>query len=744
MTEPQNTVLGATTDYPLHLLGWKSFQDLAVSLAEECLRRPVQNFLGTNDAGRDGAFIGRWDGDDSSAGESTIQCKFTSMVNDNLTVSKLKDELEKARFLAAKGLATDYIILTNHPVTGSSELKIKQAFQNVGVKTCRVFGYDWIVRQIKLSPRLRMMVPRLYGLGDLSEIMDERAYAQARLILSTMGEDLQKLVVTEAHRNSVRAISSHNLVLLLGAPATGKSTIGASLAIGAADIWGCSTIRVTSPEDIQRHMNPGTKQFFWIDDAWGSTQYQRQNTEAWNQTFPLMQAAIKAGSRFLITSRDYIWAMAKNDLKLQALPVLNRSQVVINVEELSTQEKAQILYNHLKFGDQSKAFRARVKPYLPELASRRDFLPETARRFGSAFFTEKLSTSRYEVIKFFEQPQGFLLDTISSLSPDCRAAIAVIFMNGGKIASPVPLTELEPATTAFGTTVASIRSQLEALNGSLLLRAQDDKGPYWSYKHPTVSDAFADYVAHNSEQVEIYLKGARPESIVREVVCAGMRVYGAPVFVPDSMHELLAARLVKLELHLLISFLSYRSNRNFTALILGMRPDILKSLQGFSIPVYEDTAARLAATLHKQGLLPPEIRKNFVNELREAAVEEADASFLENGLQEMLSDEEREAILADVDSSVLGDIESHVRRLKHSWNGTIEPEEYFESFRETIGVFAKALGHYWVTHSAEEAINDAIEEMNEDYEQGSPTSDPIVSSTSQNTILVTLFRDVDE
>lgn len=64
------TLLAVAGDYPLHKLGWKAFQDLCVGVAEECLRRPVQNFLPGNDAGRDGAFVGRWEGDDPAAGES--------------------------------------------------------------------------------------------------------------------------------------------------------------------------------------------------------------------------------------------------------------------------------------------------------------------------------------------------------------------------------------------------------------------------------------------------------------------------------------------------------------------------------------------------------------------------------------------------------------------------------------------------------------------------------------------------
>lgn len=281
---PKSTVIEALQPYPLHLLGWNAFQELAVSVAEVCLSRPVQTFLPSSDAGRDGAFIGRWDG--ASPGRSTVQCKFTSKQGHNLSLSLLKDELAKAKRLVALGEADDYVIITNHPVTGESDLAIKAAFHKAGVKECRIFGADWINRQIRSSPRLRMLVPRLYGLGDLHDLLDGRAYQQAQMILSAMGDDLQRIVVTDAHRQSVKAISEHNLVLLLGAPAAGKSTIGASIAVGAADRWQCSTIRATSADDMQRYLNPEGGQFFWIDDAWGSKQYQKQTAEAWNQVFP--------------------------------------------------------------------------------------------------------------------------------------------------------------------------------------------------------------------------------------------------------------------------------------------------------------------------------------------------------------------------------------------------------------------------------------------------------------------------
>ena len=72
----------------------------------------------------------------------------------------------------------------------------------------------WISQQIREKKRLRMLVPRVYGLGDLSQILDERAYAQARAILESMRDDLAKVVVTDAYRRPPTALDKHGFVLL--------------------------------------------------------------------------------------------------------------------------------------------------------------------------------------------------------------------------------------------------------------------------------------------------------------------------------------------------------------------------------------------------------------------------------------------------------------------------------------------------------------------------------------------------
>ena len=80
------------------------------------------------------------------------------------------------------------------------------------------FGAEQIEAYILESPGLRAVVPRLYGLGDLSEILDERAYEQARAILDWLKLDLVTFVVTDTYAQAERALELSGLLLLVGPP----------------------------------------------------------------------------------------------------------------------------------------------------------------------------------------------------------------------------------------------------------------------------------------------------------------------------------------------------------------------------------------------------------------------------------------------------------------------------------------------------------------------------------------------
>ena len=361
--------------------------------------------------------------------------------------------------------------MTNAGLSGTRAGKIKALFKAAGVKHVATFGSTWISQQIRENKRLRMLVPRVYGLGDLSQILDERAYAQARAILESMREDLAKVVVTDAYRKAVEALNKHSFVLLIGEPAAGKTTIASLLAMAALDQWNASMLKLDDPGKVAEHWNPDEpSQFFWLDDAFGVTQYEDFLVHRWNHILPQIRTMLRKGAKIVMTSRDYIYNRARKDLKESAFPLLKESQVVIDVHDLSADEKRQILYNHLKLGKQPRSFRTEIKPYLEDVASHPRFIPETARRLADPLFTKDLFIDEYYLGQFVEKREQLLQEVLQGLDADSKAALALIYMRNDRLESPI---ELQPSETEalerLGSDLGGCVTALEALKGSLVL-----------------------------------------------------------------------------------------------------------------------------------------------------------------------------------------------------------------------------------------------------------------------------------
>lgn len=741
-------------EFALHTLGWKAFQDLAVAVAAEVLERPVQVFLPANDGGRDGAFVGTWPGaPDIPDAKSTIQCKFSGKAGATLKLSDVSGELSKIASLAERGLAHDYVLLTNLGISGNCEAEIVGALEAAGAKRARALGREWLTAEIRQRSRLRRMVPRLYGLGDLSQIIDERAYLQARYILSAMGDDLAAFVTTAAYRQSVEALQKHRFVLLLGDPASGKSTIGASLALGALDDGAIGTVRLSTGEGFEQHWNPNEpSQFFWIDDAFGETQYQPARVDGWNSRLKLIRAAVKAGARVLMTSRTYIWNAAQRDLKLSEFPLFSNSQVIIDVQGLSDLERAQILYNHIRRGDQTSDWRNRLKPFLPAIATNSRFLPETARRLGSSFFTSNLSLSADDVQEFVEEPLPFLKDMLRTLGEPERAAIALIFLHGpAGVPSPIATSdELQTVCRLSGIAAADVARAMEALQGSLTLMLEAEAGRRWTFKHPTIADAYAELVSESPEMVELYVRGAKLEKLLSEVVCASVQFAGARVYVPHSLYDALLDRMAeKGPLHRdVLRFSAHRSDTEFLNRFMSRLQDLSALPSRVQSDMHWNVELDFLARLHEQGLLPEQVRQGTVERVASLTIQWADATpFRDQEVRALFTDSEREDLDARFRSEIIGKYGAN----PSDWDERFSSDDRAELMRDlknAILAFAAlqpldtALSS--MSASAAEAIDRHIESIEDDETSDSDPQSPIAPKLSPSDQLATIFEDVDD
>lgn len=624
-------------DFALHTLGWKAFQDLCAQVMEEELKSTVSVYREAQDNGQDAVFL--VESPDGLTLVGTVQCKFSGKREQRLRPSDITGELEHVEQLKAKQMATVYYFITSMGVDADVAREIRERLSSLGVTEPHVVGKEWLIGKIKASPRLRAMVPRVYGLGDLSTILDERCAAQTVALLGDHRKALNVYVPTAPHRAAVDILAKHKLVLLLGAPATGKSTLAAILAMMAVDKNEVQVFKCDGPLELKQHWNPNeNKRLFWVDDAFGANLLMPDYVNAWIEFMPKLKTALDHGCHFILTSRTHIWNDAEPRLGSRNHPLLEAGTAVVNVGNLTESERVQILYNHLKAGNQPPSWKTKVKKYLPQLSKAYGLLPELARRLGDKDYTGHIIKLPDDLMRFIAAPQEFLVQTFKELSAEQQAALTLVFLTRSRLpVNLLPEVEASLVVTGYGVTKATMTQALLQLAGSFIVRRTDGDKEYWAFWHPTFADAISAILSKRPDLIDVYVRGAGVDTLLAEVICEDAPALRDAVLVPRSSSEALMERLLETpdeegSNEQLFEFLNRRLPKDLVRKVLERSPDLLVRQGGGPSwrRLSRSEEIRLRATAHEMGLLNEEARSATVFTLEDGALHSLDASFVQD------------------------------------------------------------------------------------------------------------------
>jgi hypothetical protein len=397
-------------------------------------------------------------------------------------------------------------------------------------------------------------------------------------------------------------------------------------------------------------------------------------------------------------------------LKESAAPVIKNSQVTIYVENLSKDEKEQILYNHIKLGNQGVYFKRKLKKYLPSIVFSKGFSPEVARRLGDKNFTKKLFLSEKNVVDFFEKPMDFLIDTIRNLDVHSRAALTVLFRNGGEIESPVPNELIDVHyLSRLGSTQHRVLQSLKFLEESFTISFLKGKKYFWKFKHPTIQDALANIFSNDREFLDEYVSGANILKLFREVSCGLDDVLGSNIVLSNQYYGLLIDRIRVLDMKIhsnsigLSYFLSGRCDYDFLKMLVDSYPEYVSSLHIISSLKY-CTDLKVLLKLKSVGLLEEPLRLKAVTRYFDIAINWFDAGALDESSMSLLTETEKENLLHKIKSESLPKITSELADYETDWNGE-EPEEYLEAISSAIDVYLRIFN--------DEGSKDYLEEAKE-------------------------------
>lgn len=715
---------GPRTDLALHTLGWKSFQDLCAHVCEEVFKCPVEIFREAQDGGQDAVFISKSD----TQNPVTVQCKSSSKAEQKLKTTDIGEEFQHIAELKKKGQAETYIFMTSMSVDAPVAIEVKKRLRSLGVVKAHVYGKEYLTRVIRSNAKLRALVPRVYGLGDLSIILDERAAEQTKALLGHMNSTLKVYVTTEPHVQAIKALTKHGIVLLTGNPATGKSTIAAILATIAAEDPNHVCYKADGPIELIKNWNPNEPGgFYWIDDAFGPNQMRSDFVDHWIQIFPKIITAIANGNQFVLTSRRHIYEAAKMKLGSRNHPRFTDNQAIVHVGTLKPEERLQILYNHIKAGGQPTQWKKRIKPYLDSLANEESFLPEIARRFADPAYTTQLKFTADALIDFFQNPLEYLVGTISELSNENRAALVLIYLHRGAIQNGDIDSEIEHLVIQhYGVAPDFLRQALEQLKDSFLVDRMENKTRILTFKHPTIADAIS-RILSTQGTIEFYLRGARPSSILNETVCVSAPIVKNAIILTEECNQLLADRIAELPDEeainkLLFTYLCERTSDKAFKTILEKTPSILTRKGQSYWSAGFDGKTRTCARAKNMDLLPDEIHYEIKEYLKYRLFNEADTSFLDDDqILALFTPSELLKLPAQIRTETVENIISTASSIAEDPDLDREPQDNFEDVQSSVSsledLFKDDQAMLDALSGANDAIGEAIENVREQREE---------------------------
>lgn len=715
---PTSEIQAHHVDFALHTLGWKAFQDLCAQVMEEELRTTVSVYREAQDGGQDAVFLAK--NPDSPTVVGSVQCKFSSKREQRLRPSDITSELQQVEQLIAKKMAAVYYFITSMGVDADVAREVRERLSALGVTEPHVVGKEWLLGKIKSSPRLRALVPRVYGLGDLSTILDERCAAQTLALLGDHRKALNVYVPTAPHRAAVDILAKHKLVLLLGAPATGKSTLAAILAMMAVDKNEVQVFKCDGPIELKQHWNPhDNKRLFWVDDAFGSNLLMPEYINAWIEFMPKLKTAIDHGCHFILTSRTHIWNDARPRLGSRNHQLLETGTAVVSVGDLTQSEREQILYNHLKAGTQPSHWKVQIKGHLSQLSRQYGLLPELARRLGDKDYTGHIRRVPEDLLRFIAHPQEFLVQTFKELSAEQQAALTLVFLARSRLqVNVLPEGEANLVATSYGVTKAQMTQALQQLAGSFILRRSDGDKEYWAFWHPTFADAISAILSKRPDLIDVYVRGAGLDTLLTEVVCEGAPPVRDAVLVPLSSSEALVDRLLESPDEegandQLFEFLNRRLPTNLVCELFARDPSLLgrqgKNLRWIRLCRREDVLLR--ATAYEIGLLDEEVRSATVKMLEEGALDSLDASFIQNdGILAMF----RPSELMHLTASLLAKLDSEIAQKISDCREGADPDSDIDSQFEEVADF---LDHIRYLVEADEVFEEKHAELTVELDQ---------------------------
>lgn len=363
----------------------------------------------------------------------------------------------------------------------------------------------------------------------LSMIQNQNIFIDCNEILNDIEKYTKLFVTTEAYFECRKKLIDKNIIIIIGTPGVGKSTISKMLLLFfASNNYAVRYVTDNNIKDIKNILSrdPFKKEIILLDDFLGQ-HYLKLNERQPNELKSLISFIEKnPNKKIIMNSRITIineaYSSSINFANL--FDSYEKDNYLIDLDKMSFLEKAQILYNHLYFNDLPMEFLSNIKkdknyllivkhknynPRIIEFVTKyKNYInvpPDEYIEYIISKLDNPDSVWEDEFRNRLEEYDRILMNTIYSLTND-KIRIDILEMAFNK----------RILSITNSTTLNIFDEVINRLNNSLIKIMVDRRKRYISVINPSVNDFLSRKISGNSnEQITIINNAKYIEQLIK-------------------------------------------------------------------------------------------------------------------------------------------------------------------------------------------------------------------------------------
>jgi hypothetical protein len=452
----------------------------------------------------------------------TTKTKTTAQVEKELLKS-LGKELSKI-FIKHQFQCDHYIYITNLNVTNSFREEARTLFtgfcaaNDLQAKTLDVIEYKDFDVFISNNLSVRFSFPSLLTFTDLEKVFLKKEDIKNKGYLKSAQQRIDRFVSTNLYIEAVGRINANNLLMLVGNPKSGKTSMVEALALCYLNDDRFKPYFIKNTDEfftISAYLPQDECALFICDDIFGVHELDPNKLAEWTDYFQSVMGLIESNRKFIFTTRQYIYEQFASRSGLRAFfPEENDpSRYIVKLKDITYDEREQILNKHLLLSNLSRHKKELVQAATEEILSCKDFSPEVIRSLIPIIYNAKPSDVPQQITKHIKDPNEYLYKFFNNISVDKRLLLISIAVSLGPEIDNVEdsfLTLLNDSgihpSIIFG-------DFIDELDGSIVNRRDYLELSEIEYYHPSMFDVIIGVCKKDQHYRQLMLKNVNLEMI---------------------------------------------------------------------------------------------------------------------------------------------------------------------------------------------------------------------------------------